>query len=174
MSGQGEPDKPLEELTHLLNRMKTRVEAARRSYWDGLVEAANPPPTASPKSPARSGLGRLLGRKRSGDLTTTPSKSSNEASPSPSPMRLAEMDENKQGRQVIADFIPFPEQDEFVEDLRRAAELCVIGEHFITNLQKKEERKQQRDAQRWAAARDGMLLDSESEHTDSVRGEEDS
>jgi hypothetical protein len=55
---------------------------------------------------------------------------------------------------ATVDFIAFPEQEEFIEDLRRAAELCIIGENYVTSVQKQEEREKQREKERWAAARD--------------------
>lgn len=166
----GEPVKPLEELTHLLDRLEARIDGARRSCYNGLVEAANPPPpaTAPSTSTAPSRLGRFLGRSRqrsSGD-SSTPPRAAAAPSPGPSPMRPAADGADEKGKPV-ADFLPFPEevQDAFVEDLRRAAELCVIGEHFVTNLQKQEERQRQRDVRRWNAARDGLLDPSESEQS---------
>jgi hypothetical protein len=41
------------------------------------------------------------------------------------------------GRRAKAKFIHIPEEEEFIEDLRRAAELAVIGENYVTNLQRK-------------------------------------
>lgn len=181
-TGSGEPTHALDELSQLLDRLEGRVEIARRMYWDGLVQAANPtrarnqrkPQQTPTPSPARTGFGRFLSaaRRQSGDAApaatatlsptaetaaaaaTTTSDLPAEASPCPSPQRSSSFEP---GGKPVADFMEFPEEEAFVEDLRRAAELCVIGEHFVTNLQKKEDRQKERDTRRWKAARDGVM-----------------
>ena len=188
-SGSGEPTHALDELSQLLDRLEHRVETARRMHWDGLVQAANPsawrsqrPSAPQPSGssnavtapPARTGLGRFLSRRRSGDavpaIPTTPAPA-----PPPPPATITDPDpvsiepqgggghenqiknSNNNNNKPVADFIAFPDEDAFVEDLRRAAELCVIGENFVTNLQKKQDRQKERDTQRWRAARDGLI-----------------
>ena len=64
----------------------------------------------------------------------------------------------------IADFIPMEQMEVMIEDLRRIAELCIIGENFVTKVQKKQDQAQMRAQRKWAAARDVLLEDvSESE-----------
>lgn len=155
---------PLEELSNLLDRIESRIEAARNAHRDQLLEAAKP---AAPVTPSR-GFARFLGRgrQRGSDETTTATTAAAETptritrpSPSPSPLRPAE-----KMRGPVVDFIPFAEQEEFIEDLRRAAELCIIGENFVTVLQRKEDTAKERAKMRWAAARDALADEvSESE-----------
>jgi Uncharacterised conserved protein len=148
----------IDELTKLLDRIETRIERAREECRERRV--AKP---AGSTTPVRAGLSRFLARTRSrrsgeGD-PKTPERSKSEASPSPSPIRPAEVIQGP-----FAHFIPFPQQEEFIEDLRRVAELCIIGENFVAKLQRREEKAEERAKARWAAARDALLDDvSESE-----------
>lgn len=148
----------LEELTNLLNRIEHRIEAAREGHRDAWMATKKPAATATP---VRSGLGRLLGRRRA---ETPTNKTPTAPSPSPSPLRPSD-----KIRGPLADFILFPEQDEFIEDLRRAAELSIIGENFVTNMQKKEDLATQRSKRRWAAARD--VFDDQDESTEVAEDE---
>jgi Uncharacterised conserved protein len=162
---------PLEEFNLLLDRIEHRIRTSRESYRDALIEAARPKPEPTPNR----GIGRFLARGRSVDGVhpTTPTRAAAKAaaeqntqpptaSPSPSPLRK-ELQQNVPSG-PIADFIPLAHMDEFIEDLRRIAELCIIGENFVTRLQKKEDTAKQRSQKRWAAARDPLLDDaSESE-----------
>jgi Uncharacterised conserved protein len=157
-SEASEPPLLIDELTKLLDRIETRIERAREECRERRV--AKP---AGSTTPVRAGLSRFLSRTRSrrsgeGD-PKTPERSKSEASPSPSPLRPAEVIHGP-----VADFIPFPQQEEFIEDLRRVAELCIIGENFVAKLQRREEKAEERAKARWAAARDAILDDvSESE-----------
>jgi Uncharacterised conserved protein len=151
-----EGESPLEELSNLLDRIEHRIEAARNAHQEAVLEATKP--ATAPSTPAR-GFGRFLGRRR--DETTPTRKTPTAPSLSPSPLRHAEKIQGP-----LVDFIPFPEQDEFIEDLRRAAELCIIGENFVTSMLRKEDLYKQRQKEKWAAARDAIEGEEESEQPD--------
>jgi hypothetical protein len=145
-------DGPVTELTSILQRIEDRIAEARESYRESCI-----PPPAAPlpdsTSPVRR-FGRFLSRSNDGATPKTPTKRTL-SSPNPSPLRPEDAKFLKEG--PLADFIPFPNQDEFIEDLRRAAELCVIGENFVSNIEKKVKLKKEFDKQQWQAARDGLI-----------------
>jgi hypothetical protein len=121
------------------------------------------------ESPMRKGIGRFLICRRSSENATTPTRAeqgtveTTTASPSPSPLRKDQTQQNIVSG-PIADFIQMTDVDELIEDLRRIAELCVIGENFVTKIQEKHDMAEQRAQRKWAAARDALLGDvSESE-----------
>jgi hypothetical protein len=182
---------PAEEFHHVLDRIEHRISISRESYRDKLREAYHKSTTTDTnvkESPIRKGFGRFLIRGRSSDTgndkslattsTGTPPRAtqgnvdvttaSTSASPSPSPLRKEHHQQSTTTPTSgpIADFIPMTTThiDEFVEDLRRIAELCVIGENFVTKIQKKHDMADLRAQRKWAAARDALLEDvSESE-----------
>jgi Uncharacterised conserved protein len=151
---------PLDEFHVVLDRIERRIAEARESYRDALIAAAQPKPEPTPP-PAR-GLGRFLLRGRSaegGPLPSTPPRKGAPSSPSPSPLRPPIPSTGP-----IADFIPFARTEEMVEDVRRIAELCIIGENFATRYQRRQDTATERAKLRWAAARDALLDEvSESE-----------
>jgi Uncharacterised conserved protein len=66
--------------------------------------------------------------------------------------------------------------DEFVEDLRRVAELVVQGENYITSQEKKRQRDLEREKKRWHSDRDsfdGMDDDDDDDDDDSVNMSDD-
>lgn len=125
---------PATELGNLLNRLEQHMQDARSKHY------APPEATVTPSR----GLGRFLRREQ------TPPPSAKPTSPPTSPTTPSPFT----GPNV--QFIDFPNQEIFIEDLRRAAELCVIGENFVTSLQNKQDTKEQRDRERWEALRDGL------------------
>jgi Uncharacterised conserved protein len=71
-------------------------------------------------------------------------------------------------REPVADFIPFqvgtePDDnldetiDSFVEDLRRLAEMCIIGENFITRTENKKAEKFKKQQEQWVKARNDLV-----------------
>jgi Uncharacterised conserved protein len=151
---------PLDEFHVVLDRIEGRIAATRESYRDGLIARAQPEPTPPPPA-ARGGLGRFLlrGRSPGGGLPPSTPPRNGGASPSPSPLRPAPLSTGP-----IADFIPWAQTEEMVEDVRRIAELCIIGENFASRWQRRQDTATERAKQRWAAARDALLDEvSESE-----------
>ena len=180
---------PVDEFHRTLDRIEQRIVTSRESYREKIIQEANQKlkqqqqqQSNASGTPQRRGLGRFLIRGRSSDeplptttattaltppRTVTPAQlaasvagaesTTSTASPSPSPSR-----NQKVG--PVADFIPMDQIDVLIEDLRRIAELCIIGENFVTKVQKRREMAQVRAQRKWAAARDALLDDvSESE-----------
>jgi Uncharacterised conserved protein len=56
--------------------------------------------------------------------------------------------------------------DEFVEDVRRVAELVVQGENYVTNQEKKRQRDLEREKKRWNADRDSFDSMDDDNHDD--------
>lgn len=161
-NGSGHGTGLAEELDYTLTRIEHRIEVARYQYQcAALLQSA--PTSEAPATPSRgTGIGRFLSRSmRRGDkaVISTPDQNTTSdslaSSPSFSPIRPV----RKMPTGPVADFIPFPEQEEFIEDLRRVAELCVIGENFVSRMQRKQESAEERAKVRWAAARDALLED---------------
>jgi hypothetical protein len=153
----------MEELSRILDRVEARIAGAREKYREKLIEATKPvTATTSPSSSVRTGFGRFLGR-RGGSELPTPTKAPSSTVPSsvvededkPAPPAPEPQSKSKRQETQVADFIPFPDHVEFVEDLRRAAELCVIGENYVANVERRHEQKEQREKERWRAIRDG-------------------
>ena len=56
------------------------------------------------------------------------------------------------------EIIDFPDTEGCIEDLRRMAELCVIGENYITNVEKRTAAREAEEAAEWKRMRDGLNL----------------
>jgi uncharacterized protein YdcH (DUF465 family) len=136
---------PLKELSFLLYRLEDGIRGARQTYRRGRIEQQRKvrEATKSPNSPRR--LGRYLyGRNK----TKTPSKSEQveEAASSPSEIdaSTAQVTPTKAPLQRTTDptaaFISIPSPEQMIEDLRRVAELVIIGENVVTAAQKREDR----------------------------------
>lgn len=135
----GSAASPLTELNYLLSRWEQRIERVREAQQR---QREQPPP--SPASTSRPLLGRFgFGRKApvtptsehtgdSSELTSLPMET-----PVVSP--LQDVVPSTRGTTHVAQFIDLPDADDCVEDLRRLAELVVIGENFVTTLQKKKD-----------------------------------
>jgi hypothetical protein len=153
---------PLEELSYLLSRLEERISGARASYRSAIVN----PPEESPQRKSRFSFGSLrrAEKKKQGDGEDKRSSSFDESvSSADRDVSSVDMDSSGSGRansnqqDVKAKFIDIPDQEEFIEDLRRAAELIIIGENYVTNLQKKKEKKWERAKEKWSANKNDLL-----------------
>jgi hypothetical protein len=148
---------PLQELSYLLTRLEERILRARESYRFAVVHPPEvtpvaPTPVVSPTVKSRFSFGlRSLSKKaetKKGDGAGGSSESLEDS--------LTLLD-YAAGGQPEAKFIDIPDEEEFIEDLRRAAELVVVGENYVTNLQKKKDKKWERAKDEWSSNRDDML-----------------
>jgi Uncharacterised conserved protein len=178
-----EQKSPVEEFHQTFDRIEQQIVTSRESYRKTLIKASQSKSDkcssniSTPKRKA-GGFGRFLTRSRSSEETpgitttnnapttttaaTTPPRTTTiqASSPCTSPYR------NNERQGPIADFIPMEQtqMDVLIEDLRRLAELCIIGENFSSKMQKKHDMAASRAQRKWAAARDALLEDvSESE-----------
>lgn len=129
---------PLVELTECLNHLSSTVDASRAKYLDALYNPRDGQQQATPST-----LRRLFRRTNS-----TPTKAAATSSSSRS------LTPTRHRREPQAVFLELPDSEVLVENMRRIAELVVIGENYVTSQQKKEEAKFRRDQENWKAQRD--------------------
>jgi hypothetical protein len=151
---------PLQELSYLLTRLEERILRARESYRYDVVHppevtpvAPTPVATPTPKSRFSFGLRSLSNRNNKEETKQGAGAGGSSGSLEDSCTLL---DYAADG-EPEAKFIDIPDEEEFIEDLRRAAELVVVGENYVTNLQKKKDKKWERAKESWGANRDDML-----------------
>ena len=157
-------DSPLEELSYLLSRLEKRILKARGSYRNAVVH----PPDDSPKPPRKGRFSFGLRSKGSDSKLEAEAKQGdngagtrdNQEDSSADPLSAADDGKPK------AKFIHIPEEEEFIEDLRRAAELVVIGENYVTNLQKKKDKKWVQAKEEWSSNRDELSFEDDEPEED--------
>jgi Uncharacterised conserved protein len=184
-SKQKQHQSPVEELQSIIHRLETRIATIRERYIETIMPPSNPQPSASASQ--SSGVLRWFGRKNNTGTPTSNSKtpSTPEAKQSmvldsstnselqtpsltPDTVKLERKEQIKLRRETVADFISFrigtePEEnldetiDSFVEDLRRVAEMCIIGENLITRTENKKVEKFRKQQEKWAKARNDLV-----------------
>lgn len=148
---------PLQELSFLLSRLEDRISAARNAYREQSVK---PPEKESPIRRGRFSFGLRKPTKAEDEETENKGvvwDSGDGGFSSPS---------GRVGSEPRAKFIAFADEEQFVEDLRRVAELVVVGENYVTNLQKKQQKKWEREKEAWSTNRDLLLKLSEDDDED--------
>ena len=184
---------PLAELESLLNRLEERIQQSQEVYMASIR-----PPEEDPDKAANSGF--LINTFRR--LTTSPSPSSKASpvgTPDSSKHSLSKQESSSssyngsnqqsthddannthqrnrgdisQRNPKLANFINIPEQDSMVEDLRRIAELVVIGENYVTQQEKKAQKELEKSRQQWSTDRD-MIFSGNDEHHNDDKGQEE-
>jgi hypothetical protein len=168
--------KPTAELMQLIDSVEGRIQAARERHWQKQQKAAaanNATTTNATTSPTR---------KQPSERKIVPHQSSSlslarflkrRVSRSPSSEEISSIEELVTGTQVLmrgrkreslAEFISFCSDDDnktdtsalLIEEIRRMAELCVIGENYVTNVQNEQLAYEQRRKDEWRNARDGI------------------
>lgn len=137
---------PTAELMRLMDSLEAHIETALQNHFKPPPEEAA---EAQPQQSSSLSLGRFLKRR----VVRTPSSediSSIEDAIGATP-RLGRKKPKSQ-----AEFIAFPDEAPAIENIRRIAELCVIGENYVTNLQKEQSAYEQRRKDEWKSARDGI------------------
>lgn len=156
------PVSPITELSQCLHHLEEKIGEARKVYVESLRK---PYQSTASTSTTPGGLTRLF-RRAAGNTPskdeTTPTKTP--PTPPRSPTRLKQFEPE-------ARFLDIPDSDTFVENLRRVAELVVVGENYVTSLQRKEEKAFARQQEKWKAQRDMVDEVSESETTEMPEGE---
>lgn len=175
---------PLEELTIIMNRLDERVFKVREAHRNILTPTSRKSRDTS-NSPKK-GLGSRFLRKKAPSHPTTTNKGSddendvldNSGSPPVTPGRIQFQETDKQ---PTAEFISFQTNDDktdgeaiFVEDLRRLAEICVIGENYASNIEKRRIQRKQMMSVNPCESSDTTDLDgSESGENDRESGAEE-
>jgi hypothetical protein len=157
-------DSPLEELSYLLSRLEQRILNARESYRNAVVH----PPEDSPKPPRKGRFSFGLRSKSSELKLEAESKQGDNGAGSKDDQEDSSADPSSAagGGEPKAKFIHIPEEEEFIEDLRRAAELVVIGENYVTNLQKKKDKKWMQAKEEWSSNRDELSFEDDDPEED--------
>jgi hypothetical protein len=161
---------PLEELSYLLSRLEERILKARESYRNAVVH----PPEESPK-PSRKGRFSFGLRGNSYKLKEEAKQGDGAGTGNNLEDSSTSLDSSAGGRPK-AKFIDIPEEAEFIEDLRRAAELVVVGENYVTNLQKKKDKKWEQAKSEWSSNRDelsNLSMDDDDVPEDDQQDKED-
>jgi hypothetical protein len=152
-------DSPLEELSYLLSRLEKRILKARESYRSAVVH----PPEDSPIPPRKSRFSFGLRSKNSESKLEAEAKQGNNGAGTSNNQEDSSADPSSAavGGEPKAKFIHISEEEEFIEDLRRAAELVVIGENYVTNLQKKKDNKWMQAKEEWSSNRDELSFEDD-------------
>lgn len=165
------------ELSRTLGRLENRIQKVRESYRLSLIKSGR----QVSYLPVKSVGARFFGRKQSSHslpsstistdhkTNSTSNVSDNNALPRYSPERVRNSARLGNEKSPVADFISFHAQydsdaasdeqtivDGFIEDLRRVVEICLIGENFVVNLEKRKAEVFRRQQEKWAQARDDI------------------
>lgn len=151
MSGKAADDEgnPSLELIDLLDRFEKRIASARRLRY------AAPPDTFASTS---SRWERFIGRNTSNDSATMAAAISEGLKRPPEAKKKKKRLRKKPQKMAPPEIIDFPDVEGCVEDLRRIAELCVIGENYVTNVEKKNAAFEAAQAEEWKRMRDGLNM----------------
>jgi hypothetical protein len=173
---------PSEELVRRLQELEIGIGKARKAFVDSLQPPAEAP---QPITSTPSGFGRFFRRKSDHATSGTPSKKVEDTSAPSSSIPDADSDRTglesssmpksklpkKKGEPEVS-FVEIRESEVFVENLRRVAELVVIGENYVTSLQRKEEAAFLRAKEKWKSRQLDVLGENE-EDDDRDEGETD-
>jgi Uncharacterised conserved protein len=165
--------RPTAELIRLIDSVEARIQTARDRLLRAAAEAAAAtaaPPAAAPSerkvvshNSSSLSLARFLKRR----VSRTPSSEEISSIEEMVTGTLVPRPGRKKDQPPLAEFISLAADDDdnnsnetttllLIEEIRRIAELCVIGENYVTNLQNEELAYERRRKDEWKQARDGI------------------
>jgi Uncharacterised conserved protein len=164
--------RPTAELIRLIDSVEARSQTARDRLLRTAAEAAAAtaaPPVAAPSerkvvshNSSSLSLARFLKRR----VSRTPSSEEISSIEEMVTGTMVPRPGRKKDQPPLAEFISLAADDDnnsnetttllLIEEIRRIAELCVIGENYVTNLQNEELAYERRRKDEWKQARDGI------------------
>jgi len=179
---------PLAELDGIISRLESRIQKSSEAYIESILPPENdagkqqgsffastirrlasgtPPPSARP-SPTSTPDHTVTEEEEDWPSQAIDASSPSDASRDP---RVRNNNEDR-SKHANAIFIDIPEEEVFVEDLRRVAELCVIGENYVTAQEKKAQKEMEKSRKQWSSDRD-MLSEGDDNNDESGAGEKE-